>query len=279
MAPVIAISFGAGLYLLKESDNWALGIAECATDTSGSKWTLSVVLTIILGLMGFIFQFKMLFDPGFSQFIKSGPHSFFGDAGNALVYEAGNDGVQSKLLGVPAWLTEGMIFMAGSVGVYTCFLTSSEWILLSAMLTTLEAVYFYAIITYFVLVKMPSLGLMVFIVGSGLVGVATWRVETFLKPGDIFSDYYYNWLMALGGIIVLWSVIMIFNAPKYEKEIQELNEVLDYFKENGYEWTDGERYPDGYEVNKPQRFQPRPAKSDRNNRGGDDQDEISIIIL
>jgi hypothetical protein len=56
------------------------------------------------------FAAKEFSDPAFSDWASPGPgQPLLGDAGRMLMFEAGDDGIQSKLLGGPAWLVGGYL--------------------------------------------------------------------------------------------------------------------------------------------------------------------------
>ncbi|KAJ1479963.1 hypothetical protein T484DRAFT_1812383 [Baffinella frigidus] len=140
------------------SDN--RGKAPPAQAPSGGGWVVSVLLTYLLGAFGAFFTIKEFGDPGFSDWISPGPGQMFvGDAGRMLMFEAGDKGVQSKLLGVPAWLIEGLLLGAGTVGVLLSASKAPLAQLLSSLLVPIQACYYLVNVAYFPLTGAPELAL------------------------------------------------------------------------------------------------------------------------
>eukprot|EP00511_Aplanochytrium_stocchinoi_P006182 CAMPEP_0204834080 /NCGR_PEP_ID=MMETSP1346-20131115/18635_1 /ASSEMBLY_ACC=CAM_ASM_000771 /TAXON_ID=215587 /ORGANISM="Aplanochytrium stocchinoi, Strain GSBS06" /LENGTH=177 /DNA_ID=CAMNT_0051967091 /DNA_START=83 /DNA_END=616 /DNA_ORIENTATION=- len=123
----------------------------------GIAWYTSCVLVTLFGALGFCFTLKEFGDPWFSDFVSPGPgQALLGDGGRMLVFETGDDGIQSKIFSpMSAWLLEGILLGLGSVGMFCSWSRNPTLQLLSAYTLPLEGVYYSANIVYFILVKAP----------------------------------------------------------------------------------------------------------------------------
>ena len=120
-------------------------------------WAASVVLNVLLGAFGAFFVFKEFGDPTFSDWLSPGAgQALLGDSGRMLMYEAGDDGVQSMLLGAPAWLVEGIVLGVGTLGIFLSPWFSITAQLLCAFAVPVEGVYYLINVVYFPLVAMPE---------------------------------------------------------------------------------------------------------------------------
>lgn len=110
-------------------------IAEAGDfSTAGDPvWHLSTALILLSGSFGILFSLKEWGDPLFSEMVSPGPgQMLLGDSGRMLAFEVGPDGVQSKLMGLPARLIEGFLLTVGSVGVLAALSTDPVAQLLTA---------------------------------------------------------------------------------------------------------------------------------------------------
>ena len=177
-----------------------------------------------------------------------GPHPILGDGGRALVFEAGWDGIQSRLMLLPARVIEGVLLLMGSIGMLTCWLTSAEAIYASSLLTSFEAIYFILMIVYFPLTKQPQFAVPCAVLGGLILAVGMWRVYAFLKPGALLLDFYWQWLKTLGAVSLCEAVVMSGRSFCLKDEIDFAHAVIKHFEANGNRWTQGNLYPDDFKI-------------------------------
>ena len=211
-------------------------------------WAASVVLNVLLGAFGAFFVFKEFGDPAFSDWLSPGAgQALLGDSGRMLMYEAGDDGVQSILLGAPAWLVEGIVLGVGTLGVLLSPWSSTTAQLLCAFAVPVEGVYYLINVVYFPLVAMPEMVGPMVVMGGGLVAVSLWRVHTYLAPrmGPDFTSLYHSYLMLLGAALLGVGLRLYTRAAEHTAEIASLVRVREHFVQNGMAWSEGLPLPDG----------------------------------
>ena len=163
------------------------------------------------------------------------------------MYEAGDDGLQSKLLGAPAWLVEGIVLSIGTLGVLLSPFSSTTAQLVCAFAVPIEGVYYLANVVYFPLVSMPEMVGPMVVMGGGLVAVSTWRVHAFLAPrmGPDFASLYHSYLVLLGAALLGVSLRLYTRAAENGAEIASFVGVREHFFRNGMAWSAGLPLPDG----------------------------------
>lgn len=221
---------------------------------SPTSWWISTGLIFLLGAFGAFFAVKEFFDPEFSDWLSPGPgQALLGDAGRMLMFEAGPNGIQTKLLGVQdvqANTIEGILLGLGSIGMLASPFRSNMCQFVTCVLLPLEACYYLVNIIYFALVRMPEAAAPMLGLGGGLLALSFWRLETSLqKVAPSSTKLVLNLYMVYFLITVLVALNMVRLAPVYAAELELFVQVRDFFlKENGMTWTKGLEFPNGFYI-------------------------------
>lgn len=208
----------------------------------------SCLLYLVFGLFGFFFTFKEFADPWFSDTVSPGPGQLLlGDSGRMLMFEAGSDGVQSKVLGVPAWLLEGILLGTGSVALFSCWFTSQSMQWLTAYVAPIAGGYFLVNCVYLPLTGAPEMVVPMYVLGLPPFFISLWRVHCYLDAGADALRNYHAWLLALAAMCVGVCAWISSRADEYAAEIAILIRVREHFNnQNGMTWSAGLEYPDGF---------------------------------
>lgn len=216
-------------------------------DQENFGWYLSCFLLWFFGAFGMFFAFKEFGDPWFSDTVKPGPGSpLLGDSGRLLMFEAGSTGVQSELLGGPAWLIEGIILALGSLSLFTCWFKSNRAQLLTVYLMPLEACYYLVNIVYFSVCNAAALAVPMTFLGCGLLAVCIFRAIVYLRREQ--RRTYYLYLCFLVFLMALISIVIFHRAKTFRADLDLVMRVRRHFAKNGKKWTKGLKYPDGFEL-------------------------------
>jgi len=199
-------------------------------------------------------------DPWFSDTMAPGPGSpLLGDSGRMLMFEAGPDGVQTKLLMVQANILEGILLGIGSVALFTCFFTSRRMQLVTTYCAPVSACYFLVNIVYFPLTGAPELAAPMLVLGVSPVLISLYRVHAFLPPSwqkvgdDPFGDgetlyRYYSYIALLLALLLGGGKLIAHNAQFYADDIALFIRVRDHFTAHNFTWSAGLPYPDGFQL-------------------------------
>jgi len=229
-----------------------------------AAWHISTALIMLLGSFGVLFSLKELGDPMFSDMLSPGPgQMFLGDAGRMLSFETGPDGVQSKLMGMPAWMVEGALLTMGSIGVLAAVSTYSFAQMMTAVYLPMEAYYMLWSAAYFPIVGNDTATMPAAVIGIALLALAYWRVLQMIpdgrepasfKAGVKFAEWealvwtFQKYLFVLAVATAYMIHTTHANAELEADSIERYKIVARHFLQvNGMTWSKGLAYPDGFQ--------------------------------
>ena len=213
------------------------------------------MLILLLGSVGIFFMIKEFFDPAFSHWISPGAGQILlGDAGRMVPFEAGPNGIQTKLLGdvVPANIIKGAILGLGSLGVLTSPFSNNACQFVTCAVLPLEACYYLVSIVYFALVGIPEMAVPIMVLGGALLAVSFWRLERSLSvSAPLSTKLLLNLYLIYFAVTVLVGLNMVRLAPKYDADVEMLMRVrANFMKDNGMTWREGYDLPNGFYIKK-----------------------------
>lgn len=214
---------------------------------SGSRlWWMTCFGYWLFGSFGLFFSLKEWLDPAFSDWLAPGPGSpLLGDSGRMLVFEAGPAGVQSKLLGVQANLLEGVLLDVGALSLLSCWFESRRMQLLTAYAAPVSAAYFLLNIFYFQLTGAPEMVPAMLLLGAPPILLSLLRLKIFLRDEAALATYA-AYLAAISAAVLGGGLLLQQRAEAHRADIHLFVAVRDHFTSNGFTWTAGLDYPDGF---------------------------------
>ena len=220
-----------------------------------SWWWSSTVLILLLGSVGSFFMIKEFFDPAFPHWISPGAGQILlGDAGRMVPFEAGPNGIQTKLLGdvIPANIIKGAILGLGSLGVLTSPFSNNACQFVTCAVLPLEACYYLVSIVYFALVGLPEMAVPIMVLGGAFLAVSFWRLERSLSiSAPLSTKLLLNLYLIYFAVTVLVGLNMVRLAPKYDADVEMLMRVrANFMKDNGMTWREGYDLPNGFYIKK-----------------------------
>ena len=212
------------------------------------QWMLTCIAHTIFGSLSLCFALKEFFDPAFSQWVAPGPgNPLFGDGGNMLYFEAGPDGVQSRILGLQASYLEGTLLGVGSISTVTCWFASPHAQLCTALLAPLSASCYVVLAIYFPYVAAAEMVGPMLVLGFPPLLTALYRMHTFHPEREALLPSYYAYLVALSAATSCACLWVQHRIPLFPSEVELLIRVREHFlEENGMRWSAGQLYPNGF---------------------------------
>ena len=213
-------------------------------------WLASCVCYFFFGSFGVFFT-KEFGDPAFSNWLAPGSGNLLlGDGGQLLLFEAGPNGVQSKVLGVQANVAEGIILGFGSLALISCWFRSQAAQLFTAVAAPIAGSYYLANVVYSSWIGSPVAPM--FVLGLPLFFNSLYRMHAFYPDASFLPSYHAYLLVVLA--VVLGACAWIHTrAPRFQADIDVFMRVRDHFLKNGMTWSKGLAYPDGFQL-EPRRF-------------------------
>ena len=220
---------------------------SCPAASMAASWIASCVCYCLFGSFGVLFTLKEFGDPEFSDWLSPGSGNLLlGDGGRLLLFEAGPHGVQSKILGVQANLAEGIILGFGSLALFSCWFTSQEAQLFTAVAAPVAGSYYLANIVYFPWMGSPEMVAPMFVLGLPLFLNSLFRMHAFYPDASLLPTYHAYLGVVLA--VVLGTCVWIHTrAPRFQAEIDDFLRVRDHFLKNGMAWSEGLAFPDGFQ--------------------------------
>ena len=221
-------------------------------------WQLTTASFVLFGGISMLLALKAFGDPAFSAWLAPGPGTpLLGDAGNMLAFEAGSDGVHSKILGVQANLVEGCILGLASLSMIACWSSAPAAQLLTAVVAPIGGVYLLVSCVYFQLTGEPAMVPPMLVLGTPPVVASIGRIRSCHPESRALMPAYIMFLAGLAAAAIGTALWISYRVPRFHDEVSTLRRVRHYFLEvNGMRWSAGSRYPDGF-VPEPRPFAQR----------------------
>ena len=212
------------------------------------------VLQVFFSLFGCVFALKDFGDPALSAWAAPGPGRLLGDGGRMLVFEVGDQGVLSKLLGAPAWLLEGLILGMGSIGMLSCWIsTNAEAQLVAVLSGPIQAAWWLVGGAFYLpLFGMHDSGPILAILALPQIWISVARVRATQCASQRLLLHYLSYLLLVAVGLGLW---IQYRAPEFAADIELHRRVEAHFASNGNRWSQEFAFPDGFKLNVERRKQ------------------------